>query len=113
MLISDGQKQGVAIVRSFLRKAKMMLLDEVTSLLDAEPEKCIQGALERVCSRKTTIVVAQKLSTVRKAHVTAVIDDGKVAEQGSHSHLLKKVRNYHAKKMQLQTFSHRKAANMA
>ncbi|KAJ0740017.1 putative bacterial ABC-type protein transporter [Helianthus annuus] len=103
----------MAIARSFLRKAKRMLLDEVTSVLAAEPEKCIQGALERVCSGKTTIVVAQKISTIRKAHVMAVIDDGKVAEQGSHSHLLKKVRNHPAKMMQLQTFSHKKAANMA
>ncbi|KAJ0624380.1 putative ABC-type xenobiotic transporter [Helianthus annuus] len=99
------------MARSFLRKIEMMLLDEVTGVLDAEPEKCIQGALERVCSGKTTIFVAQKLSTIRKAHVMAMIDDGKVAEQGSHSHLLKKVRNYFAKKLQLQTFSHREAAN--
>ncbi|MFS8035227.1 putative ABC-type xenobiotic transporter [Helianthus anomalus] len=113
MPIFGGQKQGVTIVRSFLRKAEMMLLDEVTSLLDAEPEKCVQGALECICSGKTTIVVAQKLSTIQKAHVMVVIDDGKVAEQGSHSHMLKKVRNYPAKKMQLQTFSHSEATNMA
>ncbi|KAJ0604250.1 putative ABC-type xenobiotic transporter [Helianthus annuus] len=73
--------------------------------------------LSSVPSGKTTIFVAQKLSTIRKDHVMAVIDDGKVAEQGSHSHLLKKVRNYFAKKLQLQigvwvrVLNNREAAN--
>ncbi|KAK1409772.1 hypothetical protein QVD17_36301 [Tagetes erecta] len=112
--LSGGQKQRVAIARAFLRKAEVMLLDEATSALDAESERCIQEALERVCSGKTTIVVAHRLSTIRNAHVIAVIDDGKVAEQGSHSHLLK---NYpdgcYAKMIQLQRFSHGEAATMA
>ncbi|KAL4576617.1 hypothetical protein LXL04_012713 [Taraxacum kok-saghyz] len=105
--LSGGQKQRVAIARAFLRKAEVMLLDEATSALDMESEKCIQEALERICSGKTTIVVAHRLSTIRNAHVIAVIDDGKVGEQGSHSHLLK---NYpdgcYAKMIQLQRFSH-------
>jgi ATP-binding cassette subfamily B (MDR/TAP) protein 1 len=83
-----------------------MLLDEATSALDAESERSVQEALVRACSGKTTIVVAHRLSTIRNAHVIAVIDDGKVAEQGSHSHLLK---NYpdgsYARMIQLQRFT--------
>ncbi|KAL3531975.1 hypothetical protein ACH5RR_005496 [Cinchona calisaya] len=112
--LSGGQKQRIAIARAFLRKADIMLLDEATSALDAESERCVQEALERICSGKTTIVVAHRLSTIRNAHVIAVIDDGKVAEQGSHSHLLK---NYpdgiYARMTQLQRFSHGQGINIA
>lgn len=96
-----------------MRKAEIMLLDEATSALDSESERCIQEALERACAGKTTIVVAHRLTTIRNAQVIAVLDDGKVAEQGSHSHLLK---NYpdgiYARMIQLQRFTHGEAVNM-
>lgn len=111
--LSGGQKQRIALARAFLRKADLLLLDEPTSALDAESERSIQEALERACVGKTTIVVAHRLSTIRNAHVIAVIDDGKVAEQGAHSHLLK---NYpdgiYSRMIQLQRFTHGQAMNM-
>lgn len=105
--LSGGQRQRIAIARAFLRKAEIMLLDEATSALDAESEKFIQEALERARSGRTTIVVAHRLATIRNAHVIAVIDDGKVAEQGSHLHLMNHCPDgSYARMIQMQRFSH-------
>ncbi|OVA06958.1 ABC transporter [Macleaya cordata] len=105
--LSGGQRQRIAIARAFLKNAEIMLLDEATSALDAESERCVQEALERACSGRTTIVVAHRLATIRNANVIAVIDDGKVAEQGSHSHLLNHYPDgCYARMIQLQRLSH-------
>ncbi|RZC77282.1 hypothetical protein C5167_001436 [Papaver somniferum] len=104
--LSGGQRQRIAIARAFLKKAEIMLLDEATSALDAESERCVQEALDRACSGRTTIVVAHRLATIRHANVIAVIDDGKVAEQGSHSHLLNHFPDgCYARMIQLQRFT--------
>ncbi|XP_073011896.1 ABC transporter B family member 1 [Typha latifolia] len=88
--LSGGQRQRIAIARALVKRAQVMLLDEATSALDAESERWVQEALDRAGAGagRTTIVVAHRLATVRNAHTIAVIDEGKVVEQGSHSHLL-------------------------
>ncbi|CAK8543888.1 unnamed protein product [Lathyrus sativus] len=112
--LSGGQKQRIAVARAFLRKAELMLLDEATSALDAESERSVQEALDRASTGKTTIIVAHKLSTIRNANVIAVIDDGKVAEQGSHSQLLKNHQDgIYARMIQLQRFTPNQVIGMA
>ena len=91
-----------------------MLLDEATSALDAESERSVQEALDRASSGKPTIIVAHRLSTIRNANLIAVSDDGKVAEQGSHSQLLKNHPDgIYARMIQLQRFTHSQVIGMA
>ncbi|KAH7435715.1 hypothetical protein KP509_06G076400 [Ceratopteris richardii] len=87
--LSGGQKQRVAIARAVLKDPAILLLDEATSALDAESEKVVQEALDRLMRRRTTVFVAHRLSTIRNASLIAVIQEGKIVEQGSHHELMK------------------------
>ncbi|MFN4090051.1 MAG: thiol reductant ABC exporter subunit CydC [Alphaproteobacteria bacterium] len=86
--LSGGQRQRVAIARAFLKDAPILVLDEATSHLDALSEIQVRKALDRLMSDRTTIVIAHRLSTVRQADLILVMDEGRLAEQGTHAALL-------------------------
>jgi ATP-binding cassette subfamily B protein len=86
--LSGGQKQRVAIARAVLKDPRILILDEATSALDAESEHLVREALERLMKGRTTLVIAHRLSTVKGADRVIVLDDGKVAQAGTHASLL-------------------------
>lgn len=86
--LSGGQRQRIAIARTLLKNAPVVILDEATSALDSESERHIQAALETLMKGRTTLVIAHRLSTVERADRIVVLDQGRIAESGSHSELL-------------------------
>jgi ATP-binding cassette subfamily B protein len=88
--LSGGEKQRVAIARTILKDPRILILDEATSALDSRTEQDIQAALRAVTNRRTTLVIAHRLSTVVDADEIIVLQDGEVAERGSHTGLLAK-----------------------
>ena len=92
--LSGGQKQRIALARAFLRPAPILLLDEATSALDAVTESSIAKSLKKLSEKRTTIVIAHKLSSIEDADVIFVLDEGKLIEFGTHSQLIKERKLY-------------------
>jgi ATP-binding cassette subfamily B protein len=86
--LSGGEKQRVAIARTLLKNPPILVLDEATSALDSRTEQAIQETLDRVAESRTTIMIAHRLSTVVNADQIVVLDDGQVAERGTHDELI-------------------------
>lgn len=99
IMLSGGQRQRVVLARALYHNPKLLILDEATSNLDSESERCIQLALEQMHGALTIIAVAHRLSTIRNADVIYCIDNGVIKEKGSHSELI--VRDSYYKKLSL------------
>jgi subfamily B ATP-binding cassette protein MsbA len=102
--LSGGQRQRISIARAVLNNPPIMLLDEATSALDTESERLVQDALNNLMKNRTSLIIAHRLSTIQSADAIIVLDSGRIAEQGTHSELLK-MNGVYKKLIDMQTFN--------
>ena len=100
--LSGGERQRISIARAILANPKILILDEATAAVDTETEQAIQQSINMLIKGRTTISIAHRLSTLRDADTLIVIDEGKIAEQGTHEELIAKKGVYYKLK-ELQT----------
>ncbi|MFD0763438.1 ABC transporter ATP-binding protein [Mucilaginibacter lutimaris] len=102
--LSGGQRQRICIARAVLNNPPIMLLDEATSALDTESEKLVQDALNNLMKNRTSLIIAHRLSTIQNADIIAVLENGKLIEQGNHQELINK-NGLYRKLIDMQTFN--------
>lgn len=100
--LSGGQRQRIAIARAILKDPAILVLDEATSSLDSESESLVQDALNQLMENRTTIIIAHRLATIRKADVIFVLEDGKIIEQGTHRDLLEDEAGFYSRLVKMQ-----------
>ena len=88
-MLSSGQRQLIAFLRAYVSKPSILVLDEATSSVDSYSEEMIQNATEKLTKGRTSIVIAHRLATIKKADQIIVMDGGKIVEKGTHKELLK------------------------
>jgi ABC-type multidrug transport system fused ATPase/permease subunit len=101
--LSGGQRQRISIARAILKNPPILILDEATSALDTASEKMVQKALENLMMNRTTLVVAHRLSTIKKADEICVLHEGRIVERGKHDELIS-LNGYYKKLVDMQSF---------
>ena len=94
-MLSSGQRQLISFLRAYVTNPSILVLDEATSSVDSYSEKLIQTATEKITQGRTSIIIAHRLATVKKADKIIVMDSGQIVEQGTHKELLKNENGYY------------------